>query len=203
MPRPPIHPPPCSPPVLYPQRKGPARTHGDTTLTAEGSFTFLPSTCSEEPSLLACGTVQHKSPVQERSDDRNERQAEIEHAGVSADDIGSLTSVANARIEEQHGFQDQGRGFKGTQLLLPPSAFAQPKLISKTDTDIPRPKSHKKDTSRLSKLKTVQTPSEQTGVAKNCGDGLPLNLTDPTVQAEIIQMRDELREFHDLKAHHK
>ena len=190
MPRPPIHPRPSSPPVQYPHK---IHTHGDSTLTTEGSYTFLPSTYSEE---TLCGTVQPRSP--ERSSQHpNRRHTDISQRSTEPLVAGTCSPGVSITVSQHHVQADTFK--KRTQTLLPPSAFEKPKLTS-APTETLKPKLPKK---RSVKPGPVQTRIPQMREVIASSASLPGNLSDPAVQAEIIQMRDELRQFYDLKAHHK
>lgn len=135
--------PPPSPPILYSRRR-------DT------SFTFLPSTCSDETSILPKPNL-GDSPAPKDSKPPSSHQ---EHHGVpvAQQPVDTTTLGTTTTAQRQTHVQLQTHSSE-PHSLLPPSAFE--------------------------KLRH--------------GCDLPATLDNPTVQTEIINMRNELKRFHDLK----
>ena len=52
-------------------------------------------------------------------------------------------------------------------------------------------------------IKRPQAPTQEYYVGSHDASGTVPDLTSHSVQMEIVQMRDELKKFHDLKLHHK
>lgn len=128
--------PPPSPPILYSSRR-------DT------SFTFLPSTCSDETSTLPKPNL-GDSPVPKDSKPPPSHQ---EHHGILV-----AQQPVDTTAQKQTHVQLQTHSSE-PHPLLPPSAFKK--------------------------------------VRPGCD--IPATLDNPTVQTEIINMRNELKRFHDLK----
>ena len=218
---------PPSPPVLYSSRR-------------DVSFTFLPSTCSEESDVIQKShqltqhvdhtsqqppqptSSQHSSlwPIQQSLDARNStHQSNLGLPVVQQSlDARSSTHQSNfglpvvqqsldARtsthqsnlgppVVQQHvdartpGTAILTRRYTHTHpetrdpqphSLLPPSAFEKPRAGSGGDVA-----AHKLPLTSGDRMKEPDSD-------------IPLGLTNPTVQTEIVHMRNELKQYHDLK----
>ena len=215
---PPPHPP--SPPVLY--HPSPRREHHD------GSFTFLPSTCSEESLAPSYGST----PT----------GASTAHPPSRTMHINDSLRLQTSHSEDKtllHGQlpspDDRQPCMHMTPALLPPSVFEKPRPTGVTrpstpdqpaapcPTTVPRqPGSVRtavsqpglnRDTEEHASLRGPQAHGRSASMMPSGGPLLPtshetlaggqtaprVSLSDPGVQTEIVRMRDELRRFHELK----
>jgi len=175
---------PPSPPVLYSSRR-------------DVSFTFLPSTCSEESDVVQKShqltqhvdhtsqqppqptSSQHSSlgPVQQPLDARTSthQSPPVVQQHVDARTPGTAT------LTRKHTHTHPETRDPQPHSLLPPSVFEKPRAGSGGDEA-----AHKLPLTSGDRMKEPDSD-------------IPLGLTNPTVQTEIVHMRNELKQYHDLK----
>ena len=159
---------PPSPPVLH---------HPSVRREVDNaSFTFPPSTCSEDSGQRSPDSVQ-RLPPQPNSNQRdgNTAMKMSKHGHMSQE----TRTTPEFHIQEP-------------QLLLPPSAFELPQAgtvhPSRDEDPILRPRM----TVSSGPLVDIITPGASAPPA--------MDLSNPAMRLEIVHMRDELKQFHDLKA---
>ena len=166
VPREPVPRPP-SPPVLYSSRR-------------DISFTFLPSTCSEESA-----TVQKSHLLTQHGDVPQQPPQSSTHQSSLVPPVvqrpaGTRTS-GTTTLAPRHTHTHLETHHPHPHSLLPPSAFEKPRTGSCGNVAVHKP------------------PVTSGHGTMETDPGIPLGLTNPTVQTEIVHMRDELKQYHDLK----
>lgn len=176
---------PPSPPILYHYNSGGATTAADV------SFTFLPSTCSEE-------SIQHWETTSSKLENtstipphKSDLLREMSTQPTSGGATKLCHLVSPTRISRP-------QNLPSTHSLLPPSAFEIPRCVVTTPTTSAGPKMDHRPYRSSDKSEPSTTAERSPTESAIPVSGL--DLSNPAVQMEVVHMRDELRRFHDLKA---
>lgn len=205
---------PPSPPLLY--RPSAGREHQDS------SFTFLPSTCSEESLTPSC----------RRTHTRVDPASQTAH-GIDSLRLQTVHTEDEALIPHSQlpspGVNQQTCAHM-RPALLPPSVFEKPRTT--TSVTLPptqdEPSTHhptttapvQPDSAPLQPGQVTEKPTRRSQAHGDSASGCPLppgsqgtvgatrgdqkpphaSLSDPGIRTEIVCLRDELRRFQELKS---
>ena len=156
-------------------------------MTATHSFTFLPSTCSEQ-SVDLQADVTEKQTLSPR----------LPIHAPRASHPPTVDTVPSCPVAVSEA--------KQLPVLLPPSAFEKPREGGKalpagamlqghaTGASVAvRDKMHSPQTVREGRITASSRGTAVSGVS------ITADLHSPAVQSQIVHMRDELKKFHELK----
>lgn len=160
-------------------------------VTATHSFTFLPSTCSEQSMELQADTAQ-KQALSPRLPVHPPRAS---HPATMDTVISCPAPVSEVRQ---------------LPVLLPPSAFEKPREEGKTLPGEDMLQGHATVVSVAARGRkhcpqTVgggRIPASPRGTAVS-GVSVAADLHSPAVRSQIVHMRDELKKFHELRTKQK
>lgn len=188
LPRQPIHP-------ATHKQSGTTERLANQGHSTEGSFTFLTSTCSE-------GEPTENSDTTDVS--RETYIVNVNRPRPTKDSSGPVLQCSQtihsqdcrAAPHDDRFLTDIQRP-SDKQVNVRGSSAYQPQPVHLTQTTLSGSNSH-------CKSQSIEK-NNQTDVYSypHSSDGLPSSLADSSVQVEIVQMRDNLKYFHQLKAHQK
>ena len=183
---------PSSPPVLYGLQQ---QCRQEKEVGATHSFTFLPSSCSEqslEPRAQAAA-------VDRLASMHTLRPSRPINATIRSSSATARQPSTPVRQEKQH------------PVLLPPSAFEKPRAetlpeaftrsrseaaaSASTQTEV-----GKEPTTHVESRASAGDAQSTTGTAR---PEAAASLDDPAVRSHIVHVRDELRKYHEMKAKQK
>lgn len=181
----PVVPHPLSPPVLYgrQQRQRLGLNSESEALAATHSYTFLPSTCSEqsaEPQTQLTSTEHLCVPYQ---------SACVPYQPASRPSLPTALSKPSARTMKQ---ASRHPATQPHQVLLPPSAFENP----------PPPPPVAPSQSESCRVSRVSVESGTVEPVTSVTTGVA-SLNDPAVRSHIVHVRNELRKYHEMRTKQK
>ena len=189
---------PSSPPVLYGLQQQCRQEKEGEAVAATHSFTFLPSSCSEqslEPRAQAAAV---------------DRLANM-HTLRPSRPINATIKSSSATARQPSYYSTSVHQAKQHPVLLPPSAFEKPRaetspeaftrsrseaaVSASTQTEV-----GKEPTTHVESRASAGDAQSATGSAR---PEAAASLDDPAVRSHIVHVRDELRKYHEMKAKQK